>query len=73
MKTKKCDLPAIFRFTWPGKDEDYICALHGAQLQNVANAMGLPVQLISLTPDEMAEHTCCQNLKAEEKQKCSEY
>lgn len=36
-----CTAPAAFRFTWPGKEEQGICAEHAPKLRGVANAIGL--------------------------------
>ena len=41
-----CGKPAAFRYTWPGRDEDQICADHAPHLAHVAEAMGLHLQLI---------------------------
>ncbi len=49
----KCDSPPMFRFTWPGRDEAGICAIHAIRAKQVAEAMGLHLQMIQLTPDEM--------------------
>lgn len=45
---QKCDRPASFRFTWPGRDEATICDQCVHKLIGVANAMGLPLQVIPL-------------------------
>lgn len=47
-----CDNPPAFRFTWPGRDEACICAIHALKLRGVAGGIGLYVQLIQLTPDD---------------------
>jgi len=39
---------ATHRFTWPGRSEAFICDRHVDQLQNVASAMGLTLQVIPL-------------------------
>lgn len=57
---EKCENPPVFRFTWPGKDEDYICAIHALKLNRIAEFMELHVQFIKLVPEEMAEHECSQ-------------
>lgn len=44
-----CDLPATFRFTWPGRDEAGICHAHAPKLRGVAEALGLHLQLIPLS------------------------
>lgn len=54
---KDCDSPAIFRYTWPGKNEAFACAIDAIKLNNVANAIGLHLQLIQLTPEEMIDAT----------------
>lgn len=46
----KCGNDATFRFTWPGKDEAGICGEHAPKLLNIADAIGLYVQLIPLRP-----------------------
>lgn len=48
----ECANPPAFRFTWPGKDEARICAIHAIKMRNIASAMGLYVQLIHLTPED---------------------
>lgn len=49
-----CNEPAGFRFTWPGRDEAGICQQHAPQLQGIANAIGLYVQLIPLDDEPRA-------------------
>ena len=46
-----CENDAVYRFTWPGQDESFICEDHVKWLQNVANAMGLHLQIIPLEKD----------------------
>jgi hypothetical protein len=43
-----CDKDAAYRFTWPGRDEDFICKEHAPQLQAIASAMGMYIQIILL-------------------------
>lgn len=47
--THICGAPANFRYTWPGRDEAMICLHCAARLQQIANAMGLYVQLIPIS------------------------
>jgi hypothetical protein len=52
-----CNNPAAYRFTWPGKAEAGICGQHVQKLVQVAEAMGLPLEVIPLQhigfmPDE---------------------
>ena len=60
----QCQQQALFRYTWPGRDESFICLEHAQQLRNVAKAMGLHIQLTPLSGDEQAEASCSQNLNA---------
>jgi len=45
---KKCTSPALFRYTWPGKDELHSCLEHSIQIQKVAEAMSLHLQMIQV-------------------------
>lgn len=45
---KKCWMEGKYRYTWPGKDESFVCEAHAGQLKAVAEAMGLYLQLIPL-------------------------
>ena len=61
---EKCKEPALFRYTWPGQDESYICLDHALKLDNVANSIGLYLQLIQLSTNELIEgKLCMQNIK----------
>ena len=51
-----CGKDAAYRYTWPGRDEAFICEDHSGKLRAVANAMGLPLQMIPVKPEQM----CCQ-------------
>jgi len=61
-QTARCQQQAAFRYTWPGRDERFICLEHARQLRNVATTVGLYVQLIPLSEDEQAQASCSQNL-----------
>lgn len=50
--SERCKNPGAFRYTWPGKDEAYICAEHVGQLKAVASAIGLYIQIIPLPEGE---------------------
>lgn len=41
-----CGMTAVGRYTWPGRDEAGICALHLATLAGIASAMGFHLQVI---------------------------
>jgi len=55
----KCSKIAVYRFTWPGQDESYICEEHEPQLKGIANAMGFHCQTI----DYMGHEECRQQMK----------
>ena len=59
----KCPNKAEFRYTWPGKDEAFICQEHAFKMRRIVEAMGMYVQIIPLTPIESEQHTCHQNVK----------
>lgn len=64
--TRRCPILAHYRFTWPGKDESWICAAHAPQPLGIAHHMGLHLQLVPLGPEELGKHTCQQVLTAKE-------
>jgi len=43
-----CTNKGAFRFTWPGKDEQYVCEQHVGQLLGIVEAMGMHLQVIPL-------------------------
>ena len=51
----KCDQPAIFRYTWPGKDESFTCLEHALKLKGVADVIGLHLQLIPVDISNLDE------------------
>lgn len=59
----QCRNQASYRFTWPGREESFICMEHVDQLRGVADAIGLPLQTIELSHEEQAKHTCNQEIK----------
>lgn len=62
MTVKQCEAAAAYRYTWPGRDESFICETHSEKLRMVANAMGLPLQIIPLDSD--ATEQCSQQVSA---------
>lgn len=44
----RCKNKAKYRFTWPGKDESFICETCSIKLLGIASAMGLYVQIIPI-------------------------
>lgn len=59
-QNKGCHELPLFRYTWPGRDEQAICVRHSLRLAAVAGAMGLPIQLVPLTPEEQRTMSCSQ-------------
>lgn len=51
MAEKECGNLANIRYTWPGKNEAVVCVDCAKKVQNVALAIGLPLQLIPLGSD----------------------
>lgn len=66
--TRRCPILAHYRYTWPGRDESWVCLIHGIGLQNIARAIQMPLQLVPLGPEEIGEHTCQQFLSAKEQE-----
>ncbi len=61
----KCTNPALFRYTWPGKDESMCCLEHSIMLAKIADAIGLPsLQMIQVNQrqyiDENKDVAYCQ-------------
>jgi len=48
----QCPKPGAFKYTWPGRNESYICADHAEKLMAVASAMGLYLQIREVVEDE---------------------
>ena len=61
-----CKEYASFRYTWPGKDESFICAQHSKVLLGIAQAMGTYIQLIPLTEQD---HAGAEGMKSIEEQR----
>ena len=59
-----CQNHASYRFTWPGREESFICSEHVSKLQAVAQAMtGLRLLIIQLEPEEKEILWCSQKVK----------
>ena len=63
---QECKNPALFRYTWPGQDESFVCIEHAQALLNIANAMGLHLQLIQYQPGASTQEwpNCKQKVKS---------
>jgi hypothetical protein len=53
-----CPNKAAYRYTWPGKDEEFICAPHARGISNLADIMSCHVQMIPL--DDNVDEFCHQ-------------
>lgn len=51
-----CEQNGVFRYTWPGRDEAAACLEHARQLEGIALAMGLHMQMILLSVEEQCAH-----------------
>jgi hypothetical protein len=56
-----CGEKAKYRYTWPGRNESFICEEHSHQLKAIAKAMCFPLQLIEIEPG--LDNTCQQKIK----------
>ena len=45
---KQCDKVADYRYTWPGRDESFICSGHVGKLRAVSERMGFYLQITKL-------------------------
>ena len=61
----QCTNLAVYRYTWPGKNEAYICEEHVGKLRAVAEAMGMYLQI---TPMKILDPQllCTQQVKENE-------
>ncbi|MEE9610373.1 MAG: hypothetical protein V3W19_03935 [Desulfatiglandales bacterium] len=59
----QCQNKATFRYTWPGKDESFICDEHEEQLRRIADAMGFHCQTIPIVGYEFVKEQCQQQVK----------
>ena len=58
-----CKNKASYRFTWSGYNESFICEECVFQLKTLAKVIGLPLQVISLTKEQLEKgHSCNQKL-----------
>ena len=60
--TEQCTNSANFRYTWPGRDESYICKMCAPKAHAVAHAIGMHLQIIPLSLDDKRQ--CQQQLEA---------
>lgn len=52
---EQCPTLARYRYTWPGRDEAFICSEHVDQLRNVANALDLHLQVVDVFAELIAD------------------
>jgi len=49
---EQCKNPGAFRYTWPSRDEAYICAQCVENLKATAKALGMYLQIRALSEEE---------------------
>lgn len=59
-----CPHTAAYRYTWPGRDESFICTEHVGKLMAVAKAMGLYLQILPLMGSQVDKPNCSQQVKS---------
>lgn len=64
MTETTCPNKASHRYTWPGRDESFICAEHVGRLTAVADAMGLHLQCVPLEEAEDERPGCAQRVRS---------
>jgi hypothetical protein len=59
----QCGNEALWRYTWPGRDEQFCCEEHKQQILGVAEAMGFHLQMqLAIEPGSKK----CENMVKEE-------
>jgi hypothetical protein len=46
---RDCEIPGAFRFTWPGRDEEFVCLFHALRIAQIAEAIDLHLQIVPTT------------------------
>lgn len=68
-KTRRCRGLPMFRYTWPGREEEYTCLEHAMILAKTAGAMGFRLQIIPLNNRyEQHLHRCSQRVGLDERE-----
>ena len=62
---KRCTNKPIYRYTWPGKPEAFVCLKHSWDLINIASAMDIYLELNTLPADKQETEHCSQIIKEE--------
>ena len=58
----KCPNRASHRFTWPGREESFVCMGHSDKVRNIADAMGFLCQLHPIHESDFDGKMCQQEL-----------
>lgn len=58
----KCPNRAEYRFTWPGREESFVCMGHAEKVKNISNAMGFFCQLHPIHESDFDGETCRQEI-----------
>jgi hypothetical protein len=64
--SKQCKNPGTFKYTWPGRDESYICATCVEKLKAIAAAFGMYLQIRAVPEEEQSQ--CWQFVESEAKE-----
>jgi hypothetical protein len=62
-----CENKAAFRYTWPGKDESFVCSAHAMKLKWITDALQTHLQLV---PVAKGQHDCKQQVEGIKCQRC---
>ena len=57
-----CQEYAAYRYTWPGRDEAFICSRHQQKAAALAGSMGMHLQFIPLEPCTEEDHPKCHQI-----------
>ena len=62
MEIDKCEKSVMFRYTWPGKDERFVCSDCAIRLAAIAQALGFFLQVIRLNNEELLNELTCKQI-----------
>lgn len=52
----QCENEALWRYTWPGRDEQFCCEEHKQQILGVSEVMGFHLQMQPAGPGKACEN-----------------
>ncbi len=59
MSDNKCGAPAMYRYTWPGKNESLVCITCALKIRIIGTSIGLSLQMIKLSNEDMLNGLTC--------------